>query len=123
MRFAALNIAVAVLLLAGCHPPETSVPVVAPTDLDAPPHLLTHIRTALPLSPGSKVEPLAAVSFIIEPDGTVSAVKLIRATSEAAGRAAVESVKHWRFDPPRRHGNPVRVRMTVPIDWTLDKGD
>jgi TonB family protein len=40
---------------------------------------------------------------------------------EAFGWAAATAVERWVFDPPKRGGQPVDVRVTIPFQFDLPK--
>jgi protein TonB len=40
--------------------------------------------------------------------------------SERLDRAALEAVRHWRFAPARRGGEPIEGEALVPVTFSLD---
>jgi len=63
----------------------------------------------------------AVVSVIIEADGSPnqSSVKTVTASYPDFGMAAVQLVRRSRFWPGCRSGQAVRVRMAIPVDFTV----
>lgn len=60
------------------------------------------------------------VQFVVERDGSVSSVKVVRSVSPALDREAVRVVQSLpRFTPGRQNGQPVRCRYTLPITFRL----
>jgi protein TonB len=60
------------------------------------------------------------VQFVVEPDGRVSNVKVVRGVDPALDREAVrvvESSPPWK--PGKQRGKPVRVSFTFPIIFVL----
>jgi len=60
------------------------------------------------------------VEFIVEANGSISGVKLLRGIHTDCDREAlrvIESMPYWI--PGRQQGHPVRVRLAVPIRFTL----
>jgi protein TonB len=60
------------------------------------------------------------VSFVVEADGKVTNVKVVRSVDPALDREAVrvvESSPKWK--PGRQRGKPVRVSFTFPIIFVL----
>jgi Ca-activated chloride channel homolog len=56
------------------------------------------------------------VEFIVEPDGSLSDIKTVSATSECFERAALMTVRRWKYRPQVREGAIVRsdpVRVTI----------
>ncbi len=65
------------------------------------------------------------VSFIIEKDGSVSNVEVAKGVPGAPGlgREAVRVIKAMpKWTPATRNGKPVRLQMTIPVKFVLDKG-
>jgi TonB family protein len=60
------------------------------------------------------------VEFVIEADGKLSHIKVIRGIDEECDKEAFNAVLSApRWDPGFRRGKPVRQRMTLPIIFTL----
>jgi len=61
------------------------------------------------------------VTFVIERDGTVTDIRILRAPSETLANEALR-VMHLCpvWIPGFQHGEPVRVQYTVPIAFTLN---
>jgi len=62
------------------------------------------------------------VSFVVEKDGSVSTIEVVREVPGGPGlsRAAVTAVaKLKRFAPASMNGNPVRLKMMLPIKFML----
>lgn len=63
------------------------------------------------------------VSFIVEKDGEISNVKVVRGVDELLDNEAVRVVKMMpAYDPGMQRGKPVRVQFTLPIQFNLDSG-
>ncbi len=65
------------------------------------------------------MEGLVVVQFVVEPDGSVSNIQVIRSAGRLLDEAAVQAVKQLRFKPGRQRGRPVRVRFSLPIRFKL----
>jgi protein TonB len=62
------------------------------------------------------------VQFVVEKDGTVSNVRVQRGVQGGPNlsEVAVNAVqKLKRFAPARSNGRPVRLVMTIPVNFTL----
>ncbi len=58
---------------------------------------------------------------LVAPSGAAEAVELRTSSgSDRLDRAAVETVRRWRFVPARRGTEPVAAWVLVPIQFTLD---
>ncbi len=67
----------------------------------------------------ASMEGLVVVQFVVEPDGSVSNIQVIRSAGRLLDEAAVKAVKQLRFKPGRQRGRPVRVRFSLPIRFKL----
>jgi len=59
------------------------------------------------------------VGFIVDPDGKVTDAAAVSSTDPAFSDVAVTAVRQWQFTPGRKSGQPVNVRMSVPIMFTF----
>ena len=60
------------------------------------------------------------VSFIVEPDGSVSNAKLVRSVDANLDREALRVVSEMpKWTPGKQDGNTVRVRYSLPITFRL----
>ena len=67
-----------------------------------------------------KLEGKVYVRFVIEKDGAVSNVKIIRGVSpelDNEAKAVIASMPKW--EPGKQNGSPVRVSYTVPVYFAL----
>lgn len=63
------------------------------------------------------------VTFVVEKDGSVSNVKLVRGVHESLDKEAMRVIKIMpKWEPGTQRGKAVRVQYTLPIKFTLDKG-
>lgn len=68
------------------------------------------------------IEGRVFVSFIIEKDGSISNVKLLRGIGGGCDEAAVKMVKNMpKWKPAKQRGKPVRCQFTLPIKFELPK--
>ena len=60
------------------------------------------------------------LQFVVEKNGSISGIKVIRSVDEDLDREAVRIVRMMpRFSPGKMNGRPLRVRYTLPIDFHL----
>jgi TonB family protein len=63
------------------------------------------------------------VSFVIEKDGSVNEVKVLRSIGGGCDEEAVRVVKAMpKWKPGKQEGKPVRVSYMMPINFKLDDG-
>lgn len=66
------------------------------------------------------LEGLVWVRFVVEKDGTISDVKLVRDIGGGCGQAAVEMVKSMpRWKPATQSGKPVNCEFILPVKFQL----
>ncbi|HIG74225.1 MAG TPA: energy transducer TonB, partial [Bacteroidetes bacterium] len=59
------------------------------------------------------------VGFVVERDGSITDVAVLRSPGALLSEAAVEAVRASRFEPGIQQGRAVRVRYTVPVRFVL----
>jgi TonB family protein len=69
----------------------------------------------------AKVEGTVMIHCVVEPDGTVSHATVLRSLEAGLDQEAIKAARAWRFEPGRRDGNPVPVRVTIELKFTLKK--
>lgn len=76
-----------------------------------------------PLLRDAGVTGQAVLQFVIDTDGRVesSTVEVVSATNPEFGDASIKAAERFRFRPAKIAGRNVRVSITMPISWTLDK--
>ena len=63
------------------------------------------------------------ISFIVEKDGKITNVKLLRGVNELLDNEALRVVKMMpAYEPGIQRGKPVRVQFNMPIQFNLDTG-
>ncbi len=59
------------------------------------------------------------VQCVIEDDGTVSQVTILKSEAPSLDKAVVDAVRQWRYKPATLNGRPVRVYFTVVVTFKL----
>jgi protein TonB len=68
------------------------------------------------------IEGRVFVQFVIEKDGSISNVKILRGIGGGCDEAAVEMIKNMpKWKPGTQRGKPVRVQFNLPIKFELEK--
>lgn len=65
------------------------------------------------------VSGLVNVSVVIDTNGTVVEREVAKASRPEFERAALDAVRKWKFKPGKKGGQPVNVRMVLPIQFTF----
>ncbi|MAO01689.1 MAG: hypothetical protein CMD05_02000 [Flavobacteriales bacterium] len=61
------------------------------------------------------------ISFIVDKQGSVTNVKVVRGVDKNLDEEAVRVVKSLpKYKPGKQRGKPVRVMFTIPINFTLN---
>jgi TonB family protein len=88
-------------------------------DIDGKLTAISQRPPRFPLSEMGKSERgQALIEFIVDDDGRARLPRIVSASSDAFGYAAVQGVAAWRFEPPTRGGRATFVRVQVPIVFT-----
>jgi TonB family protein len=59
------------------------------------------------------------LQVIVDKSGEVTWIQIKRALGMGLDEEAVDAVKQWKFNPAKRNGEPVPIRMTVEVDFHL----
>jgi TonB family protein len=64
-----------------------------------------------------RVEGEVVVECVVMEDGSVGAVRVLRALDPDLDAETLAAVRQWRFEPPRRDGVPVKVRFAITLGF------
>jgi len=67
------------------------------------------------------IEGLVVVTFVVEPDGSISGAEVIKSAGALLDNAAMEAVAKLEFLPGKQRGKPVRVRFSLPVRFRIKK--
>ena len=69
----------------------------------------------------AKVQGVVWLRCVVMPDGNVGRVEVVRSLDSTFGldQEAVKAARQWRFVPGMRQGEPVAVRITIELTFTL----
>ena len=82
-------------------------------------HIETHIKYP-PAAAKNNIQGIVVVQFVVEMDGKVSEVNVVRSVNEDLDKEAVRVAKALpKFTPGRQNGQPVRVWYTLPVKFKL----
>ena len=66
-----------------------------------------------------KIEGEVILHGIIQPDGAIDKLQVIRGLDDRLDAGALAALSKWRFDPARKYGRPVAVEAVVRIPFRL----
>lgn len=93
-----------------------------PLPFDTPPKL---IRGAAPIYPISQLQQhksgRAVISFTIDEQGKTRGFRVISTDYPYFASHAILAVQWWQFEPARKNGHPVAVRLRVPFNYRTPK--
>lgn len=72
-----------------------------------------------------EVEGMAVVSFVVEKNGVITNIKVVRDPGMGTGEAAAKVIRYMkadniRFEPALQRGKPVRVQFNLPVKFKLE---
>lgn len=125
------------LTVAGRADPETPSappPAAAPVDTAVPAEASAPVRRRAPepvkiVSPvhppelwEARVEGEAEIECVVDEAGRVTDARVGSASRPEFGEAALAAVRQWEFTPPIVEGQPGRMRIKVPLNFSLPEG-
>jgi TonB family protein len=85
-----------------------------------PPHVRLEVRPHYTAEAMQRmVQGMVLLDFVIEADGSVGVVCLRRGLDPDLDVEALATVRRWRFQPATRNDQPVPVRATIELNFTL----
>jgi TonB family protein len=69
----------------------------------------------------AKIQGDVWLQLVVQPDGTVMNIKVLRSLDRVYGldQAAIDAARKWLFKPGEKDGQPVPVRVTLQMSFTL----
>jgi protein TonB len=62
---------------------------------------------------------LVAVSVVIDETGVVTSATVAKSSNSGFDEAAMDAVKKWKFKPAQKDGVPVKMKVTIPIRFSI----
>lgn len=81
------------------------------------------IKQGKPLVP-SELQGIKAsvqLAFIIDAKGHVTKARVTQCSNESFKNIALDSASKWEFEPGTKDGNPVSIRVVVPIRFNSER--
>lgn len=67
----------------------------------------------------AKYQGAVTVACVVGPDGRVRDIQILRPLGMGLDEKAIEAVRQWRFEPAKKDGVPVAVRVAIDVDFRL----
>ena len=67
----------------------------------------------------AKYQGTAILNAVVDKEGNVSRIRLVRPLGMGLDENAMEALKTWRFQPGTYHGQPVAVEMNIEVSFNL----
>ncbi len=64
---------------------------------------------------------MCAISIVIDEKGTVVQSTVAKSTHPEFEKPALEAVERWKFKPAKKDGNAVKVKVTVPLRFSVEE--
>jgi protein TonB len=87
--------------------------VAAPNKISAPQPQYTEIARK------ARIQGVVIVQAIINKQGNVTDVKVLKGLPMGLDQAAVDAIRKWRFEPATLNGKPVDVYYNLTVNFTL----
>ncbi len=68
-----------------------------------------------------RVGGIAVIRLIVGPDGAVTKARVLDASDDRLGAAALAAAQKWLFSPALDDGHPVAMSMDAPVEFSPDK--
>jgi TonB family protein len=113
----------ALLLLAlsapGAALPAQEAPLLAGSEGVPVPKKTKHVQPAYPQEAASQgIRGIVILDLVLDTQGKVESTNVIRSVP-GLDAAAIAAAQQWLYEPARVDGKPVRVRITVPVVFSL----
>jgi TonB family protein len=99
--------------------PESNEPIRVGGDVAAPKKLHHVDPRYTEIARKARVEGVVIVEAIIDRQGNVTEVKVLKSLPMGLDQSAVEAIQKWRFEPSMLNGKPVPVRYNLTVNFTL----
>jgi protein TonB len=110
-------------------PPPPPPPPAAPKDpvrvggQISQPTLLHRVEPIYPSAAvAARVQGIAILETIVDEDGRVTDVRVLRSANPLLDREAITAVRQWRYAPVVLNGVPVKFILTVTLSFRLEEG-
>lgn len=89
--------------------------------VDTPPSVIEQTAPDFPaVMVKARIDGKVILGLIVSASGKPEQVQVEQATHPLFAEAAVAAVKHWRFKPATKNGQPVASNFSVPVEFRRD---
>jgi TonB family protein len=103
----------------GPPPSEPDGPIHVGGDVQAPVKTFAPQPQYTEIARKARIQGVVIVQAIINKQGDVENVKVLKGLPMGLDTAAVDSIKTWRFEPATLNGKPVDVYYNLTVNFTL----
>jgi TonB family protein len=103
----------------GPPPSEPEGPIHVGGDVKAPVKSYSPQPAYTEIARKARVQGVVIVQAIIDKQGSVTNVKVLKGLPMGLDKAAVDSIKTWKFEPATLNGKPVDVYYNLTVNFTL----
>jgi protein TonB len=99
--------------------PEPEGPIQVGGDVQAPVKIHNPQPQYTEIARKARLQGVVIVQAIIDKEGNVTNVKVLKGLGMGLDQAAVDAIKKWRFEPATLHGKPVAVYYNLTVNFRL----
>ena len=103
----------------GPPPSEPEGPIHVGGDVKAPNKLSAPQPQYTEIARKARIQGVVIVQAIINKQGEVTDVKVLKGLPMGLDQAAVEAIRKWKFEPATLNGKPVDVYYNLTVNFTL----
>ena len=103
----------------GPPPTEPEGPIMVGGDVKAPEKILAPQPQYTEIARKARIQGVVIVQAIIDKEGNVTNVKVLKGLPMGLEEAAVSAIKQWRFRPATLNGKPVTVYYNLTVNFKL----
>lgn len=103
----------------GPPPQEPEGPIQVGGDVKAPVKINAPSPQYTEIARKARIQGIVIVQSVVDKQGNVTDVKVLKGLPMGLDQAAVEAVKRWKFEPATLNGKPVAVYYNLTVNFTL----
>jgi periplasmic protein TonB len=103
----------------GPPPAEPEGPIMVGGDVQAPVKTFAPPPQYTEIARKARIQGVVIVQAIIDKEGNVTNVKVLKGLPMGLDQSAVEAIKKWKFDPATLNGKPVAVYYNLTVNFQL----
>ena len=103
----------------GPPPTEPEGPILVGGDVKAPVKIFGPQPTYTEIARKARIQGVVIVQAIIDKQGNVTNIKVLKGLPMGLEQAAVDAMKQWKFKPATLNGKPVTVYYNLTVNFKL----